>query len=140
MERLFYGWLAQALRIVIFFGAIVVAPGNAAAQARDQSGAEVCKACHAGYVESYLTTKHGQSGNVRGPDCLSCHGQGALEHAKQGGGRGVGVLGDEQAAFVGRRPQRARVGRRALGRDNEPARAIAAIGGTREVARQATRR
>ena len=52
----------------------------------------ICKNCHAPYVESYEATKHGQRGNVRGPDCLTCHGQGALEHAKQGGGRGVGGL------------------------------------------------
>ena len=53
--------------------------------------AEVCKNCHADYVESYLQTKHGQSGNRAGPDCTTCHGT-ALEHAKLGGGKGVGGI------------------------------------------------
>ncbi len=90
MERPLFGWLSQFLPSIIFFGVIVAAPGIAVAQARDQSAIEVCKACHVGHVESYLSTKHGQSGNVQGPDCLTCHGQNALEHAKLGGGRGVG--------------------------------------------------
>ncbi|MCE9639805.1 MAG: DmsE family decaheme c-type cytochrome [Betaproteobacteria bacterium] len=55
--------------------------------------AEICKGCHEKYVESYLTTKHGQQGNRSGPDCQTCHAN-ATEHAKAGGGRGVGgVLG-----------------------------------------------
>jgi len=53
---------------------------------------EICKNCHAPYVESYLASKHGQPGNLRGPDCLTCHGESALEHAKLGGGRGVGGI------------------------------------------------
>ena len=62
--------------------------------------AEICKNCHADYVESYFTTKHGQTGNVAGPTCTTCHGQGALEHAKQGGGRGVGgVVGFNNKAI-----------------------------------------
>ena len=63
--------------------------------------AEICKNCHAPYVESYLETKHGQTGNQKGPDCVSCHGQGALEHAKQGGGRGVGgIIGFNNPAIT----------------------------------------
>lgn len=54
--------------------------------------AEICRGCHADYVDSYLATKHGQHGNVQGATCVSCHGQGALEHAKQGGGRSVGGI------------------------------------------------
>ena len=55
--------------------------------------AEICKGCHAPYVESYLATKHGQQGNLKGPDCQTCHAN-ALEHAKAGGGRGVaGIFG-----------------------------------------------
>ena len=55
--------------------------------------AEICKGCHEKYVESYLTTKHGQQGNLKGPDCQTCHAN-ALEHAKAGGGRGVaGIFG-----------------------------------------------
>ncbi|HYL24835.1 MAG TPA: DmsE family decaheme c-type cytochrome [Burkholderiales bacterium] len=53
--------------------------------------AEICKTCHAEYVESYFATKHGQMGNVAGPTCTTCHGT-ALEHAKLGGGRGVGGI------------------------------------------------
>jgi DmsE family decaheme c-type cytochrome len=101
MERLKFGWLAQCLASIIFLVVFIAAPGIAAAQVRDQAVTEVCKACHAGYVETYLTTKHGQSGNVKGPDCLTCHGQNALEHAKQGGGRGVGGIfgfGDKTVA------------------------------------------
>ncbi len=52
---------------------------------------ETCKICHAPYVDSYLATKHGQKGNLKGPDCLTCHANG-LEHAKAGGGRGVGGI------------------------------------------------
>src|SRR5205809_7378417 len=37
--------------------------------------AEICKGCHADYVESYFKTKHGQHGNVAGATCVSCHGQ-----------------------------------------------------------------
>ncbi len=29
---------------------------------------------------------------MRGPDCVTCHGQNSLEHAKAGGGRGVGGI------------------------------------------------
>jgi DmsE family decaheme c-type cytochrome len=53
--------------------------------------AEACKGCHEKYVESYLKTKHGQSGNSRGPDCQTCH-TNAVEHAKNGGGRGAGGI------------------------------------------------
>ena len=60
---------------------------------------EICKACHAPYVESYEATKHGQKGNVRGPDCQTCHAN-ALEHAKAGGGRGVaGIFGFNNKAI-----------------------------------------
>lgn len=61
--------------------------------------AEICKGCHEKYVETYLTTKHGQQGNLKGPDCQTCHAN-ALEHAKAGGGRGVGgVLGFNSKAI-----------------------------------------
>lgn len=69
-----------------------------AQQAREQGAPELCQACHSEAVEGYLHSKHGQKGNLRGPanqgSCLACHGQGALEHAKKGGGKGVGgVIG-----------------------------------------------
>ena len=55
--------------------------------------AEICKGCHEKYVETYLTTKQGQQGNRKGPDCQTCHAN-ALEHAKAGGGKGVaGIFG-----------------------------------------------
>ncbi len=64
------------------------APGKPAAE-------EICKNCHAGYVETYLASKHGQRGNVRGPagqgSCTACH-TGALDHAQQGGRKGVGGI------------------------------------------------
>jgi len=78
---------------IVGLGLLGAAP-PASAQRSVAPEAEVCKNCHEDYVKSYLTTKHGQSANTKGPDCLTCHGQGALEHAKQGGGIGVGgVLG-----------------------------------------------
>ncbi len=68
----------------------------APAFAQAPAAPEVCKACHSSYYDSFAASKHGQQGNVRGPathgSCLACHGQGALEHAKQGGGRGVGGI------------------------------------------------
>jgi DmsE family decaheme c-type cytochrome len=58
---------------------------------RDASGVESCKGCHAAEVESYLQTRHGQGGNLKGPDCQGCHGN-AAEHAAKGGGKGVGGI------------------------------------------------
>ena len=92
-----FNWL-RVFRIVswaLLLGAwVFAAPPTRAQTARSMDVVEVCKGCHAAYVESYLATKHGQKGNVKGPDCVTCHGPGALEHAKKGGGRGVGsVLG-----------------------------------------------
>jgi DmsE family decaheme c-type cytochrome len=59
---------------------------------------ETCKVCHAPHFETYLASRHGTRTDARAPasqgGCLSCHGDGALEHAAKGGGRGVGgVLG-----------------------------------------------
>lgn len=78
----------------------LLAGASGSAQAQDQKAAlrkvapeaEICVACHEDRVKSYLATKHGASANTRGPDCISCHGQNALEHAKQGGGKGVGGI------------------------------------------------
>lgn len=85
--------LASLLPILILAGGVLFSPGFAAAQtARDTTGAS-CKTCHAEYVDSYQKTKHGQAGNVKGPDCQTCHGNGDA-HIKAGGGRGVGgILG-----------------------------------------------
>jgi DmsE family decaheme c-type cytochrome len=71
----------------------------AAAQRSVAPEAETCKGCHADYVETYAATKHGQAGNVKGPDCQTCHAN-ALEHAKAGGGRGAGgILGFNNKAI-----------------------------------------
>jgi DmsE family decaheme c-type cytochrome len=88
-------YLLRRLSATLAGGAALALASIAFAQPQPQPKApeaEVCKNCHADYVESYFTTKHGQAGNVAGPTCTTCHGQGALEHAKQGGGRGVGGI------------------------------------------------
>ncbi len=85
--------LLSTLPAVILAGGLIGGAAPAAAQRTMPPGAEVCKNCHAEYVESFLQTKHGQSGNVRGPDCQACHGNGDA-HVKAGGGKGVGgILG-----------------------------------------------
>jgi DmsE family decaheme c-type cytochrome len=70
--------------------------GSAPASAQQPGAPEVCKGCHSDKVDAFEASKHGQKGNQRGPanhgSCLACHGQGALEHAKLGGGRGVGGI------------------------------------------------
>ena len=83
------------------FCALAFASAPATAQPQPKaSEAEVCKGCHADYVDSYFETKHGQHGNVAGATCVSCHGQQALEHAKQGGGKGVGgIIGFDNKAI-----------------------------------------
>lgn len=54
---------------------------------------EICKGCHEAQVAGYASTLHAQKGNLKGPDCQTCHGD-ATEHIKAGGGRGVGgILG-----------------------------------------------
>jgi len=61
-----------------------------------ESPEEVCKACHQEPFSSYSSSKHGTKADLRAPanrgGCLVCHGEGALEHAKKGGGRGVGGI------------------------------------------------
>lgn len=86
-------WLGAAIATV----ALIAAGAPLTASAAESASAgrsvapetEVCKNCHAPYVESYAASLHGQKGNSRGPDCLTCHANG-LDHAKAGGGRGVG--------------------------------------------------
>jgi DmsE family decaheme c-type cytochrome len=59
-----------------------------------ESSDVVCKACHEPYFNTYTTSKHGTKTDARAPaakgGCVACHGQGALEHAAKGGGKGVG--------------------------------------------------
>lgn len=88
-------WLG-AVALLSFWGGGVTLPAAMAAESASAARvvapeAEVCKGCHEKYVETYLKTKHGQSGNSRGPDCQSCHGN-ASEHIKSGGGKGVGGI------------------------------------------------
>lgn len=81
-------WLqfaALAAAGAVFVSDAVAQPRNPAPEA------EICQGCHADRVESYKATKHGQVGNQKGPDCVTCHGP-ALEHAKSGGGKGVGGI------------------------------------------------
>ncbi len=88
-------WSGSALFLALA-GALLFFSQPTAAQA---PGPEVCKNCHSDHVESYLATKHGQKGNVSGPDCQTCHGDGT-EHVKAGGGRGVGgILGFNSKAI-----------------------------------------
>jgi len=83
------GFLALIVAPFIFSGA-VLAQESAEKPAPDA----ICKGCHLDRYEAYAASKHGQKGNQRGPvnhgGCLACHGEQALEHAKQGGGKGVG--------------------------------------------------
>ena len=68
----------------------------APASAQQQAAPDVCKACHADYYDSYAASKHGALGNKRGPagqgSSPARPGQNALQHAKMGGGRGVGGI------------------------------------------------
>lgn len=82
---------ALAASAILWFMGAMALPAPALAQASAAPGVDVCKGCHEDYVASYLKHKHGQKGNVRGPDCQACHGN-AAEHVKQGGGKGVGGI------------------------------------------------
>ena len=84
-------WSARLLPALVIMGGLLGGGAPAAAQRAVAPEAETCKNCHAERVESYLATKHGQGGNLKGPDCQTCHGN-AAEHVKAGGGRGVGGL------------------------------------------------
>jgi DmsE family decaheme c-type cytochrome len=67
-------------------------------------GPEVCQGCHADHVESYLNSKHGQMGNLKGPanhgGCVVCHAQ-AAEHVAAGGGRGAGGMTSPRSKSLG---------------------------------------
>ena len=89
--------------ITLISGVLLVLAGtafhrDAAAQPAPgkESPEETCKACHAASYETYVTSKHSVKADSRTPanrgGCLVCHGDSALEHAKKGGGRGVGGI------------------------------------------------
>lgn len=86
--------LARLLRAIALIPLVWVGPQASAAQQENVS--EVCKGCHAAYVESYEASIHGKKGHPKVPanagECSACHGKNVLEHAKLGGGRGVGGI------------------------------------------------
>ena len=79
------------LSAIILASGLITSSGVATAQTAGGPSQEVCKNCHTDHVASYLETKHGQKGNVKGPDCQTCHGNGDA-HVKAGGGKGVGGI------------------------------------------------
>ena len=87
----FFNLLAGALLIL----GTIQPLGAQPAPARESSE-EICKACHLPHFESYASSKHGTRVDLRSPaggsGCVTCHGAGAIEHAKKGGGRGVGGI------------------------------------------------
>jgi DmsE family decaheme c-type cytochrome len=70
------------------------APAKDAPAPAQESSDAICKACHEPYFNTYAASKHGTVKDARAPaskgGCVACHGQGALEHAAKGGGKGVG--------------------------------------------------
>jgi DmsE family decaheme c-type cytochrome len=106
MKRGYLPVLAMRIALAGASCLLVLTAPAALAQAQQKPKApeaEVCKNCHADHVESYFETKHGQTGNTAGPTCITCHGE-ALEHAKQGGGRGVGgIIGFNNKAIPAER-------------------------------------
>jgi DmsE family decaheme c-type cytochrome len=95
-------WRFGACRMLgILAGALLLAlagmqPVSAQPAPGKASPEETCKGCHEDYFNGYAASKHGTKADARAPasqgGCLACHGDGALEHAKQGGGRGVGGI------------------------------------------------
>ncbi len=87
------GVFSGALLLLAGTPALAAQPG--AAQTTGAPGAEVCKACHAPYYETYKTHKHSTKADPRTPanrgECATCHGDGTA-HVKAGGGRGVGGI------------------------------------------------
>ena len=75
---------------------LVASGASAAAQGEPQGERELCRGCHTAYVETFEASVHGKKGHPRTPanagECSACHGPGIAEHAKKGGGKGVGGL------------------------------------------------
>lgn len=95
-------WLAGACRLLgILLGAFLLSsvptqPVSAQPAPGKASPEEICQNCHEDYVKGYAGSKHGVKADARTPasqgGCLACHGDGAPEHAKQDGGKGVGGI------------------------------------------------
>lgn len=86
------GRLLAALPALVLALGLTGTSTTASAQRTVAPEAQVCVKCHEDRVKGYLQTKHGTAADGRTPSCATCHGEGALEHAKQGGGRGVGGI------------------------------------------------
>ena len=88
--------------ILLLAGTLAIAPVPVFGQT--PPGPEVCKNCHADYVESFLHSKHGQPGNRKGPanngGCVVCHEQ-AAAHVAAGGGRGAGGMTSPRSKTIG---------------------------------------
>jgi len=84
------------IAVALLMLASAVFPSDASAQPAPgkESPEEICKACHVESFNTYAGSRHSMKADARTPanrgGCLVCHGDGALEHAKKGGGRGVG--------------------------------------------------
>ena len=90
--------LGRLLPVLAFAGLSAIALSAAAAQggqaAPPGGSPEVCKGCHAAYVESYEATTHAKKGHPRTPAnagaCETCHGD-TTAHVKAGGGKVLGA-------------------------------------------------
>src|SRR5688572_576846 len=87
-------WFALAGGLVILLAATHASAAQPAPA--QESSDQVCKACHEPYFNTYTASKHGTKADQRAPasrgGCVACHGNGALEHAAKGGGKGTGAL------------------------------------------------
>ncbi|HEX2830496.1 MAG TPA: DmsE family decaheme c-type cytochrome [Burkholderiales bacterium] len=87
-------WAALAI-VLLTFAVTLDALAQPAPPAKE-SAEQVCKACHEPYFATYAASKHGTKTDQRAPatrgGCIACHGEGSLEHAAKGGGKGTGAL------------------------------------------------
>jgi DmsE family decaheme c-type cytochrome len=88
--------VSHAFRIAAMAGLLFAAASSPAARAAQTAASpeEICKACHLEAFNTFAASKHGTRADARAPasqgGCIACHGQGSIEHAQKGGGRGVG--------------------------------------------------
>lgn len=67
MKRIGVPVLLRAAWALLFTLATTQAIAADAAPRIVAPASQICKACHAPYVESFEATKHGQKGNLKGP-------------------------------------------------------------------------